>query len=106
MQDRKYQRFARFFVFLAVFAALFYGAYSGHAEFVRQFAIAGAQTACQQHSEARSPNRQIDCSPEKAMLLESDVFNHRLAEAHNPLTLALIATGCLIVVIVANLLMG
>jgi hypothetical protein len=106
MQGTKYQRLRRSVAFLAAFAAIFYGAYSGHEDFMHQFAVAGAQMACQQHSEVRSPNRQIDCSPENAVALESAVFNHRLAEAHNPLTLALIAVGCLVVVGVANLLIG
>jgi hypothetical protein len=106
MKDMKYQRFAHFSVFLAVFSVIYYGACLGHIELVRQSAVAVAQRACQQHSEARSSNRQIDCSPENAVVLESAVFKHRLAEARNPLTLALIAIGCLIVVIIANMLIG
>jgi hypothetical protein len=106
MQDMKYRRIPRFVVSLAAFALIFYSAYSGNAELVRQFAVAGAQTACQQHSEAQRPSRQSDCSPENAVALESTVFDRRAAEAHNPLTVALIAVGCLFVVSVANLLIG
>jgi hypothetical protein len=105
MQD-KHRRFPRFVVFLTAFAAIFYGAYSGNAELVRQFAVSGAQAACQQHSEAQRPNRQSDCSPEIAVILEPAVFDRRMAEAHDPAKVALIAIGCFLVVGVANLLIG
>jgi hypothetical protein len=104
MQDN-HRRFPRFVVFLAAFAVIFYGAYSGHTEFMRQFAVAEARTACQQHSEARG-YRQSDCSPENAVIFEPAVFDRRMAEAHDPVKVALIAIGCFLVISVANLLIG
>jgi hypothetical protein len=106
MQDMKYGRFPRFVISLTAFALIFYSAYSSNAELVRKFAVSGAQAACQQRSDAQRPPRESDCSPENAVVLESAVFDRRMAEAHDPLTLALIAVGCLFVVSVANLLIG
>ena len=104
--SKKYWRLLRFVASLAAFALIFYSAYSGNAELVRRSAVAGARAACQQHSGAERLNLRGECSPEDALALEPAVFDRRMAEAHGPLTLALIAAGCLIVIGVANLLIG
>ena len=100
------RRLLRFVISLAAAGAIFYSAYSANAVFIRRSAVTAAQAACQEHSGDQSPNPRSDCSPEHAIALERAIFDQRMAKAQDPLTLGLMAIGCLLVVGVVNLLIG